>query len=106
MVRLSAANANVVVVLSNGSVVSVSEWQDTAKAVLEGWLLGQAGGSALIDILFGAAEPSGRLAETIPVRLEDTPAYGNFPGEDGEVRYGEGVFVGYRWYDKIGRAHV
>jgi beta-glucosidase len=66
---------------------------------VEGWLLGQAGGGAIADVLYGDVNPSGRLAETIPVRLEDTPAYLNFPGEDGHVRYGEGVFVGYRWYD-------
>ena len=93
---VAAANANVVVVLSNGSVVSVSEWQDKAKAVLEGWLLGQAGGSATVDLLFGGANPSGKLTETIPLRLEDTPSHLNFPGSDGEVEYGERIYVGYR----------
>ena len=56
-------------------------------------------GGAVADVLIGAVNPSGRLAETIPLRLEDTPSYLNFPGEDGHVRYGEGVFVGYRGYD-------
>jgi beta-glucosidase len=97
--RVVAANPNVVVVLSNGSVVRLSDWADDVPAILEGWLLGQAGGSALSDILFGVVNPSGRLAETIPLRLQDTPAYLNFPGELGHVRYGEGVFVGYRHYD-------
>lgn len=94
-----AANPNTVVVLSNGSVVEVASWIDTVPAVLETWLLGQATGSATADLLFGAANPSGRLTETIPLRLEDNPAYLTFPGENNKVRYGEGIFVGYRWYD-------
>jgi beta-glucosidase len=93
------ANENLVVVLSNGSVVKISDWDARAQAILEGWLLGQAGGGAIADILFGIANPSGRLAETIPLRLEDNPSYLNFPGAFGHVSYGEGVFVGYRWYD-------
>ena len=68
-------------------------------AIVEGWLLGQAGGGAIADVLYGAVNPSGRLAETIPVRLADSPAYLDFPGEHSHVRYGEGLFVGYRWYD-------
>ncbi|GAA1727967.1 glycoside hydrolase family 3 C-terminal domain-containing protein [Brachybacterium phenoliresistens] len=92
------ANPRTVVVLSNGSVVALP-FADRVPAILEGWLLGQAGGGALADVLLGAVNPSGRLAETIPLRLEDTPAFGNFPGEHGHVRYGEGLLVGYRWYD-------
>jgi beta-glucosidase len=65
--------------------------------------LGQAAGGAVADLLFGTASPSGRLAETLPVRLEDSPSYLNFPGEDGHVRYGEGVFVGYRGHDALGQ---
>ena len=76
-----------------------TDWRDLAPAILETWLGGQAGGSAVADLLLGVRNPSGRLTETIPHRLEDTPAYGNFPGEAGDVRYGEGVLVGYRWYD-------
>ncbi|TNM69164.1 beta-glucosidase [Streptomyces sp. NP160] len=90
----------VVVVLSNGSAVRLHPWADRVPALLEGWLLGQAGGSAVADLLVGRVSPSGRLAETLPLRLEDTPAFGaGFPGEGGVVRYGEGVFIGYRWYD-------
>ncbi|MEJ3405318.1 glycoside hydrolase family 3 C-terminal domain-containing protein [Rathayibacter sp. YIM 133350] len=94
-----AANPNTVVVLSNGGVVRLSGFADRVPAIVEGWLLGQAGGSAVADVLFGRVNPSGRLAETIPVRLQDSPAYLDFPGEHGHVRYGEGLFVGYRWYD-------
>ena len=101
--RLAAAQVRPVVVLSNGSVVATASWSYRAAAVLECWLGGQASGTAVADLLLGRASPSGRLAETIPLRLEDTPAYLNWPGEQGQVRYGEGVFVGYRYYDTIQR---
>ncbi|NIZ92210.1 glycoside hydrolase family 3 C-terminal domain-containing protein [Kineococcus rubinsiae] len=93
------ANPNVVVVLSNGSVVAVEPWQERTRALLEGWLLGQAGGAATADLLLGRANPSGRLAETLPVHYLDNPTVGAFPGELGHVRYGEGLLIGYRWYD-------
>ncbi|MGH3706090.1 MAG: glycoside hydrolase family 3 C-terminal domain-containing protein, partial [Agromyces sp.] len=96
--RVLAVNPNAVVVLSNGGVVELP-FADRVPAILEGWLGGQAGGSAIADVLYGAVNPSGRLAETIPLRLADTPAHLDFPGEFGHVRYGEGLFVGYRWYD-------
>lgn len=92
------ANPQTVVVLSNGAVVALP-FADSVPAIVEGWLLGQAGGSAIVDVLTGESAPSGRLGETMPYRIEDTPAYGNFPGELGHVRYGEGIHVGYRWYD-------
>jgi len=100
---IATVNDRVVVVLSNGSVVSMASWVDQAAAVLEGWLLGQAGGGAIADVLVGAVNPSGKLAETIPLRLQDTPSYLSFPGEDSRVRYGEGLFVGYRHYDATDR---
>ncbi|QIG41107.1 beta-glucosidase [Microbacterium sp. 4R-513] len=87
-----------VVVLSNGGVVTLEPWHDSVDAIVEGWALGQAVGGALADILTGAVNPSGRLAESIPFRLQDNPSFLNFPGENEIVRYGEGVFVGYRYY--------
>ncbi|MFV0374389.1 glycoside hydrolase family 3 C-terminal domain-containing protein [Microbacterium sp.] len=93
-----AVNPNVVVVLSNGGVVALP-FADRVPAIVEGWLLGQAGGCATADVLYGTVNPSGRLAESIPHRLEDTAAFGNFPGEFGHVAYGEGILVGYRWFD-------
>ncbi|MGZ6777852.1 MAG: glycoside hydrolase family 3 C-terminal domain-containing protein [Mycobacterium sp.] len=92
------ANPNTVVVVSNGGVVALPFAADV-PAILEGWLLGQAGGGATADVLFGDVNPSGKLTETIPRRLSDSPAYLDFPGEFHHVRYGEGLFVGYRWYD-------
>ncbi|MFC8127818.1 glycoside hydrolase family 3 C-terminal domain-containing protein [Streptomyces sp. NPDC057302] len=94
-----AVNPNTVVVLANGGVVRLAGWIDDVPAVLEGWLLGQAAGSATADLLFGRENPSGRLAETIPQRLADTPAHLAWPGENGHVTYSEGLFVGYRHYD-------
>jgi len=94
-----AAQPNTIVILSNGSAVTMP-WLNQPAAVLEGWLGGQAGGSAAADILFGQVNPSGKLSETFPCRLEDTPSYLNFPGEEEKVRYGEGLFAGYKYYDK------
>ena len=93
-----AVNPNVAVVLSNGSVVSLP-WRGRAKAILETWLLGQAGGAALADVIFGDEAPSGKLAQTIIDDVNDDPSAMNWPGEEGHVDYGEGVFVGYRYYD-------
>ncbi|WP_017542661.1 glycoside hydrolase family 3 C-terminal domain-containing protein [Nocardiopsis prasina] len=101
LARVREVSERVVVVLSNGGVVSVAEWRDQADAVVEGWLLGQAGGAAVVDVLTGVVSPSGRLTETIPVRLSDHATYLNFPGEHGVVRHGEGVFVGYRHFDTL-----
>ena len=95
---VASANPNVAVVLSNGSVVSLP-WQGRAKAILETWLLGQAGGAALADVIFGDETPSGKLAQTIIDDVNDDPSAMNWPGEEGRVDYGEGVFVGYRYHD-------
>lgn len=95
---VAAANPNVAVVLSNGSVVSMP-WRGRAKAILETWLLGQAGGAALADVIFGDETPSGKLAQTIIDDVNDDPSAMNWPGEEGHVDYGEGVFVGYRYHD-------
>jgi beta-glucosidase len=93
------AAERVVVVLTNGSVVEVAPWRHLADALLEVWLPGQAGGGAVADLLLGAVNPSGRLAETVPVAQAHNPTVGNFPGEHDVVRYGEGLLIGYRWYD-------
>lgn len=98
---VAEVSADVVVVLTNGSSVLVEPWQDRVAALLEGWLAGQAAGGAIADLLLGVSSPSGKLAETIPARLEDIPSTLNFPGDTGHVRYGEGIFIGYRAHDKL-----
>jgi beta-glucosidase len=97
--QIAAAQPNSVVVLTNGSAVAMP-WAIEVPAILETWLGGQAGAGGTLDVLSGKVNPSGKLAETFPVKLEDTPAFFNFPGEQGEVFYGERFLVGYRHYDK------
>lgn len=96
--ELAEVNENIIVVLSNGSPVTMP-WLKKAKGVLEAYLTGQAGGGAAADILFGHVNPSGKLAETFPQKLSDNPSYLFFPGENDTVEYREGIFVGYRYYD-------
>ena len=90
---------NTVVVLTNGSAVAMP-WVGEVSGTVEAWLGGQAGAGGTVDVLFGKVNPSGKIAETFPVKLEDTPPFFNFPGEEGEVLYGERMFVGYRYYDE------
>jgi beta-glucosidase len=97
--RVTAANPKTVVVLNVGSPVSMP-WANDVAAILQYWLPGQEGGNALADVLFGDVNPSGKLPTTHPLRYQDNPAYINFPGENGKVYYGEGIFVGYRYYEK------
>lgn len=96
---VSAVQPRCIVILNHGSAIAMSAWIDDVPAVLEAWMMGQAGAGAIADVLFGHVNPSGRIAETFPLSLSDTPAYMNFPGERGHVRYGEGLFIGYRYYD-------
>ncbi len=96
---VSGVQPQTVVILNSGSAVAMSEWIDGPAAVLEAWMMGQAGGGAIADVLYGKVNPSGKLAETFPLKLADTPAFINYPGENNEVRYGEGIFIGYRYYD-------
>ena len=96
--------ARLIVVLNSGSPVTMDPWHDHADAIIQGGLAGQGCGQALARIIFGLVNPSGHLAETYPLALSDTPSYPTWSGERGVVTYGEGVFVGYRWYDEIKRA--
>jgi len=96
--RVAEVNPNLVVVLSNGAPVELP-WLPKATAVLELYLGGQAGGSAAVDLLYGDVNPSGKLAETFPVRLEDNPSYRYFPAGPKTVEYRESVYVGYRYYE-------
>ncbi|WP_339312120.1 glycoside hydrolase family 3 C-terminal domain-containing protein [Paenibacillus sp. FSL k6-2145] len=97
--EIAKVQSRVVVVLSNGSPVEMP-WLPQVQAVLEAYLGGQAVGGAIADLLYGEVNPSGKLAETFPAKLSHNPSYLNFPGEGDHVDYREGIFVGYRYYDK------
>ena len=96
--EIAKVQKNVVVVLHNGAPVEMP-WTDEVKGILEAYLGGEAVGQAVVELLFGRKNPCGKLAETIPYKLEDTPSYLYFPGNGKKVEYREGVFVGYRYYD-------
>jgi beta-glucosidase len=93
------ANPHTVVVLNTGDPVTMTKWIDATPALLDMWYGGQESGHALAAVLFGDADPSGKLPVTMPKRYEDNPAFGNYPGKDLEVKYAEGIYVGYRYYD-------
>lgn len=92
------ANPRTVVVVNTGAPVRMP-FADDAPAILLSWLGGQEMGDALVDVLAGDADPGGRLPTTFPQRIEHTPSYGNFPGDNGQVPYAESILIGYRWYD-------
>ena len=93
-------NRNIVVVLSNGSPI-LMPWKDKVKAIITGYLGGEAGAEAMSNCLSGRVNPSGKLAETYPLKLEDTPCFNYYPGTEVSVEYKEAIFVGYRYYDKV-----
>ena len=95
---VSSVQPNLAVVLMNGSAVTMP-WLNKVRVLVEAWLGGQAGGGAIADVLTGRVNPSGKLSETFPARLEDTPCYPDFPGRNREANYGEGIFIGYRYCD-------
>ena len=96
--RVAAVNGRTVVVVNAAAPVDM-EWAEDVAAVLQCWFGGQEMAGGLVDVLVGAAEPGGRLPTTLPIRLEHAPSHANFPGENGELRYGEGLFMGYRGYE-------
>ncbi|MCW3156729.1 glycoside hydrolase family 3 C-terminal domain-containing protein [Micropruina sonneratiae] len=100
LAAVAARNPRVVTVLVNGAPVDLRPVTTHSAALVEAWLGGQAAGGAVADVLTGAVNPSGRLAETFPLRLQDCSSYLNFPGDEHVVHYGEGIYVGYRGYDK------
>lgn len=97
--ELHKVNKNIVVCNFSGAAVELAPVESKAKAILHAGLFGEGGGAALADILFGKVNPSGKLTETFPIRLEHTPAYPYFPGTDDDISYHEGLLQGYRWYD-------
>lgn len=101
LTAMAAVNPNIVGVLSAGSPIEM-DWDIHMKGLLHGYLTGQAGAGAILDLLTGRVNPSGKLAETYPVRLEDTPAYAYYPGKERNTEHRESIFIGYRYYDTAG----
>lgn len=95
---LVKVNSNIVGIISAGSAVEMP-WQNSCKAILHGYLTGQAGAGAILDLIMGKANPSGRLNETYPIRYEDTPAFFNYPSTERNAEYRESIYIGYRYYD-------
>ena len=95
---IAQVNENIVGILSAGSSIEMP-WHYCCKALLHGYLGGQAGAGAMLDALTGIVNPSGRLSETYPIKYEDTPAFRNFPSTERNAEYREGIFIGYRYYD-------
>ncbi|MDR2687046.1 MAG: glycoside hydrolase family 3 C-terminal domain-containing protein, partial [Oscillospiraceae bacterium] len=99
---IAQAQPNTIVVLCNGAPVRMP-WVSDVAAILESYLAGEAVGEAQVDLLYGDYSPCAKLAETFPLKLQDTPCYGNFPGGTATVEYRESIYVGYRYYDKAGK---
>jgi len=97
---IAAVNKNTIVVLNNGSPLAMTDWINDVSAIVEAWYLGQETGNAISDILFGSVNPSGKLPVTFPKKYEDNPTYNSYPGKDGIAEFKEGIFMGYRHYDK------
>lgn len=97
---VAKANPRTIVVNQSGTPISMP-WVDDVPAILQAWYQGQEAGNALADVLLGIVNPSGKLPVTFPKRLEDNPAFHNWPGEDRRVMYGEGIFIGYKHYDRV-----
>jgi beta-glucosidase len=101
---VAAANPRTIVVLESGANVAMKDWVDHVPALVDAWFPGQAGGKAIGEVLFGDVNPSGHLPDTFEKDWPDSPAYGHFPGVNGKVEYAEGIYVGYRGFDKRGIA--
>ena len=97
--EICKVNDNVIVVLSHGAPITMP-WKDNLKAIITGYLGGEAGAKAMVDTLLGNSNPSGKLAESYPIRIEDVSSYNNFPGNEVNVAYKESIYVGYRYFDK------
>lgn len=100
--EISKVNKNIIVVLANGAPIAMP-WKDKVKGIITGYLGGEAGSKAMVNCLIGKVNPSGKLAETYPNKLEDTPCYNNYPGTELTVEYKESIYVGYRYYEKANK---
>lgn len=97
--KIVALTPHAIVLVNAGGNIEMAPWIDHAAGLIQAWYPGEAGGTAIADILFGNVCPSGRLPATFEKQWQDSPAFGNYPGQDDKVAYKEGVFVGYRWFD-------
>ena len=97
---VAKANKNTIVVINAGGPVIMSKWIAQVPAILDMWYGGQEGGNAIADVLFGDADPSGKLPVSFVKQWKDSPAYGHYPGENLQVDYAEGIYLGYRYFDK------
>jgi beta-glucosidase len=97
---VAAANKKTIVIFNAGDSVTLTKWIDQVPGALDTWYGGEEGGNAIADILFGDVNPSGKLPFSFLRKLEDSPSYGNYPGVDLHVKYAEGIYVGYRYFDK------
>ncbi|HEY1849077.1 MAG TPA: glycoside hydrolase family 3 C-terminal domain-containing protein, partial [Opitutaceae bacterium] len=102
--RVAALNKRTIVVVDSGGAYETADWIDRVPGLVQAWYPGQEGGHAVAEVLLGKQNPSGKLPVTFPKRIEDSAAYGNYPGAKGKVDYAEGIFVGYRWFDVKGIA--
>jgi len=98
--NIASVNKNIIVVINGGAAVLMNDWLDKVPGLIAAWYPGQEGGNALADIILGEVNPLGKLPTTFIKKWEDSPAYGNYPEKEGEVHYEEGIFVGYRHFDK------
>ncbi len=97
---VSAVNSKTIVVLNNGTPITMAHWLESVPAILDAWYTGQETGTALADIIFGKVNPSGKLPLTFPKSWEDCPVASTYPGTEKETDYKEGIYVGYRYYDR------
>jgi beta-glucosidase len=97
---VAAVNKKTIVVFNAGDSVTLTKWIDSVAGLVDAWYGGEEGGNAIADVLFGDVNPSGKLPFTFLRKLEDSPSYGNYPGENLHVNYADGIYVGYRYFDK------
>ncbi len=100
--KVAAANPRTIVVNTSGAPILMNDWLDRVAALVQAFYYGQEGGNAIADVLLGSISPSGKLPVTFLKRWEDAPAYDRYPGDGTTVNYSEGIFVGYRWFDRKG----
>ena len=97
---VAAANKKTIVIFNAGGSVGLTRWIDQVAGVIDAWYGGEEGGNAVADVVFGDVNPSGKLPFTFIRKIEDSPSYANYPGDNLHVKYAEGIFVGYRYFDK------